>query len=130
VFLLLGTSSDAHLKLTAGYIPAQLKCLFIVENTTSSIIGPLALAVMFATEPIRQTAGMVIVEKRHQPLKEPLHNERYRRKRLFGIETSYIVLILAIQRAVHRLPLTPQPESSHWNLSNTIDLNAVNVFYM
>ena len=48
----------------------------------------------------------------------------------FGVGTTYIVPISAIQGAVHVLPLTPQPDSSLWYLSNTIDFNAFNLFYM
>jgi len=52
---------------------------------------------MFATGQIRQTAGMVIVEERHQPLMQPLHDGIYRRKPVFGIGTPYIVPISGIQ---------------------------------
>jgi len=107
-----------------------MKCLFIVEDAESSVKGLLALVQTFATGPIRQTAGMVIVEEMHQPPMQPLHDGSYRRKPLFGVGTSYIVPISAIQGAVHLLPLTPQPDSSRWYLSNTIDLNAFNLFYM
>ena len=130
VLLWMGTSPDSHFKSTAGRIPARLKCLFVVEDAESSVKGLLALVQTFATGPIRQTAGMVIVEERHQPPMQPLHDGSYRRKPLFGVGTTYIVPISAIQGAVHLLPLTPQPDSSRWYLSNTIDLNAFNLFYM
>jgi hypothetical protein len=67
VLLWMGTSPDNHFKLTAGCIPARLKCLFVIEDSESSIKGLLALVQMFATGPIHQTAGMVIVGERHQP---------------------------------------------------------------
>jgi hypothetical protein len=113
-----------------GRIPARLKCLFVVDVAESSVNGLLALVQTFATGPIRLTAGMVIVKERHQPPMQPLHNGRYRRKPLFGVGTTYIVPMSAIQGAVHLLPLKPQPDSSWWYLSNTIDLNAFNLFNM
>jgi len=126
----MGTSPDSHFKSTAGRIPARLKCLSVVEDAESSVKGLLALVQTFATGPICQTAGMVIVEETHRPPMEPLHDGSYRRKPLFGVRTTYIVPLSAIQGAVHLLPLTPQPDSSRWYLSNTIDLNAINLCYM
>jgi len=131
VLLWMGTSPDSHFKSTAGLIPAWLKSLFGVEDAESSVEGLLALVQTFATGPIRQTAGMVIVEGRHQPPMEPLHNGSYRREALFGVgTTSYIVPISAMQGPIHLLPLTPPPDSLRWYLSNTIDENAFNLFYM
>jgi len=126
----MGTSPDSHFKSTAGRIPPRLKCLFVVEDAESSVEGLLALVQTFATGQIRQTAGMVIVEEMHQPPMQPLNDESYHRKPLFGVGTTYIFLISAIQGAVHLLLLTPQPDSSRWYLSNKIDLNAFNLFYM
>jgi hypothetical protein len=113
-----------------GGIPAPLKCLFIVEDAESNIQGLLALVQTFATRPIRQTAGMVIVEEMHQPLMEPSHHGSYCRNPRCGLGTTYIVPISAIEGAVNLLPLTPQPDSLRRYLSNTIDLNAFNLFYM
>jgi len=126
----MGTSPDSHFKSTAARIPARLKCLFVVEDAESSIKELLALVQTFATGPIRQTAGMVIVEERHQPPMQPLPNGCCRREPLFGVGTTYIVPISAIQGAVHLLPLTLQPDSSWRYLSNTIDWNAFNLFPM
>jgi len=67
VLLWMGTSPDSHFKLTAGHIPTRLKFLFLIKDAKSSIQGLLALVQTFATAPICQTAGMVIVEERHQP---------------------------------------------------------------
>ena len=114
VLLWMGMSQDSHFMLTAWRIPAWLKCLFVVEEAESSIRGLLALVQTFATGPIRQTAGMMIVEERHQPPMQPLHDGCYSRKPLFGVGTTYIVLISANQGAVHPLPLRPQPDSSRW----------------
>jgi len=75
VLLWMGTSPDRHFKSTAGHIPVQFKCLFMVEDAELSVEGLFALVQTFATGLIRQTAGMVIVNKRHQPPMEPLHNE-------------------------------------------------------
>jgi hypothetical protein len=105
-----------------------LKCLFVVEDAESSFKGLLALVQTFATGTIGQTAGMVIVEKRYQPPMQALHNGSYRRKHLFSVGTTYIVPISAIQGAVQLLLQTPQPDSSRWYLSNTIELNAFNLF--
>jgi len=126
----MGMSLDSHCRSTAEHIPTSLKCLFIVEDAESSINGLLALVQTFATGPIRQTAGMVIVEESHQPPMQPLYDGSYHRKPLFGIGTTYTILIRAIQGAVHLLPLTPQPDSVWWYLSNTIDFNAFNLFEM
>jgi len=64
VLLWMGMSQDRHLKSTAGRILACLKCLFIVEDSESTIKAQLALVQTFATGPICRTAGMVIVEER------------------------------------------------------------------
>jgi hypothetical protein len=130
VHLWMGTSLDSHFKSTAGRIPTWLKCLFIVKDARSKVKWLLALVRMFATGLRRQTAGMEIVEERYQPRMQPLHDGSYRRKQLFGTRTTYIVPICAIQGAVHLLPQTPQPDSSRWYMSNTIDLNVFNLFYM
>jgi hypothetical protein len=97
VLLWMGTSLDSHFKLTAGRIPAHFKCLFVVKNAESSVEGLVAMVQTFAIGPIRQTVGMVIVMVRHQPPMHPLHDANYRRKPLFGVGTTYIVSISAIQ---------------------------------
>jgi hypothetical protein len=73
---------------------------------------------------------MAIIVARHQPPMQLLHHGSYHHKPLFGVGTTYIVPISTIQAAVHLLPLILQPDSSQWYLSNTIDLNALNLFYM
>jgi len=130
VLLWIGTSLDSHFKSTAGHIPARLKCLFVVEDAELCVKGHLALVQMFAAGQICQTAGMVIVEERHQPPMQPLPDGSFLRKTLFGIETTHIVPISAMQVAVHLPALTPQPDSLRWYLSNRIDLNAFNLLYM
>jgi hypothetical protein len=104
--------------------------LFVVEDAKSSIKWLLPLVQTFATGPIHQTAGVVIVKERYQSPMQLLHDGSYHRKPLFGLRTTYIVRIRAIQGAVHLLPLTPQPDSLRWYLSNTIDLNVFILFYM
>jgi len=126
----MGTSPDSHFQSSAERIPARLRSLFIVEDAESRVKGLLALVEMFPTGPIRQTVGMVIAEERHQPPMQPLHDGSYRRMPLFSIGATYIIPIIAIQGAVYLLPLTPQRDSMWWYLSNMIDLNAVNLFYM
>jgi len=126
----MGISPDSHWKLTAGCIPARLKCIFVVKDAESSIKGLLALVQTFATWPILQTAGMVIVEERHQPAMQSMRDESCRHEPFFGVQSTYIVPISVVQAAVNLLPLTLQPHSSRWYLSNMIDLNASNVFYM
>jgi len=126
----MGTSPDSHFKSTAAGIPTPLKWLFVVEHAESSGKGLLPLVQTLATAPILQTAGMVIVEERHQPLMQPLYDADYHHRPLFGVGTTYIVPISPIQGAVHLLPLTPQPDTLQWYLSNLIELNAFNWFYM
>jgi hypothetical protein len=43
VLLWMGTSPDSHFQSTAGCIPTQLKCLFVIEDAKSSVKGLLAL---------------------------------------------------------------------------------------
>jgi hypothetical protein len=121
------TNPDTDFKSTGGHIPARLKCLFVVEDTESSITELLASVQTFAIGPIRQTAGMVIVEESHQPPMQPLNNGSYRHTALVGIGTTYIVPISAIAGAVHLLAQMPQPDTLRWYLSNKIDLNVFNV---
>jgi hypothetical protein len=130
VLLWIGTTPDSHFKSAAARIAAWLKLLFVVKDAESSITGLLALVQMFATGPICQTAGMVIVEARHQPPMQPMHDGSYCCKPLVDVGTTYIVLICTIPVVVHLLPLTMQPDSWRWYLSNTIDWNAVNLFNM
>jgi hypothetical protein len=130
MLLWLGTSPDSHFKSTARRIPARSKCLFVVEDAKSIVKGRLALVQTFPTGPIRQTAGMVIVEEMHQPLMQPLHDGSYLHKPLIGIGTTYMVPIWAIPATVHLLLLTLQPDSSRWYLTEKIDLNALNMFDM
>ena len=130
VLLGMETSLDSHFKATAGHIATQFKCLFVIEDAESSVKGLLALVQTFVTGPICQTAGMVIVEERHQPPMQRLYDGSYDCKPCFGVGTTDIVPISAIPGAVHLLPLMPQPDSSEWYVSNTIDFNAFNLFYM
>jgi len=111
VLLWMERSPDSNFKSTAGCIPTWLKCLFIIENAEFSVKGLLALVQMFGTEPIYQSAGMVIVKEKHQPLMQPLHDGSYCHKLLFGVRTMYIVPLYAIQGAVHLDPQTQQPDS-------------------
>jgi hypothetical protein len=116
--------------LTAGCVRTWLNCLFVIKHAEWSNTGLHTLVQTFSTGPIPQTAGMVIVEERHQPPMQPLHNRRYRGKPLFDIEPTYIVPLSAIKGAVHLLPLTPKPDSMRGYLSNTIDLNDFILFHM
>jgi len=126
----MGTSPDSHFKSTAGLIPARLKSLFAVEDAEQSVQGLLGLGRTFATGPIPQIAGAVIVKERHQPPMQPFHDGTYRRMLLFGVGTTHLLPLSAIQGAIHLLPLTPLPDHSRWYLRNTIDLNASNLFSM
>jgi len=74
VLLWMGTSPDSYFKSTAGHIPAQCKCVFVFEDAESSVPGLHSKVQMVSSVTLRQTAGMVIVEERHQPPMEPLHN--------------------------------------------------------
>jgi hypothetical protein len=130
VNLWMWTCPDSHFMSTAGCVHTWLNCLFVIKHAEWSNNGLHALVQTLSTGPIPQTAGMLIVEERHQPAMQPLHNWRYRRKPLFGIGPTYIVPISAIQGAVHHLLLTPQSDSTQGYLSNTIDLNDFILFYM
>jgi len=125
-----GTTLHSHFKSTAGCIPARLECQFVGKDAESSVKGLLPLVQMFATRLIWQTTGMEIVDERQQHPMQPLHDGSCSRKRRFGVGNTFIVPISAIQGAVHRLPLTPQPERSQWYLSNTIDLNGFNLYLL
>ena len=130
LLLWMGMSPDSHFKMTAGCIPAHIKCLFIVDDAKSSGTGLLVLVQTFATGLIRQTAGMVIVGERHQPPVQPLHDGSYPHWPIFSIGTTYIIPISAIQGAVHLVLLMPQWDSMLQYWSNTIDMNAFILFYM
>jgi len=130
VRLWMGTSLDCHFKLTAPCITPCLESLFVAEDAESSVKGLLTLVLTPATGPICHTAGMVIADDRHQPPMQTLEGASYCQKPVFGIGTTYVVPISAIQGAVHLLPLTSQPDSLQWYLSHMIDLNAHNLFYM
>jgi len=117
----MATCSDSQFKATAGRIPTRLKSYFIVEAAESGVKGLLALVQTIATGPISSSAGMVIVEQRHQPLMQYLHKESHHGKPLPSVGTPYIISLSTIESAVHLLPLTPQPESTQWYLSNMID---------
>ena len=130
VLLWMGMSPNGHFKSTTGGITTWLKCLFVFKAAESSIYKLLALFKTFPTGAICQTAGMVIVEVRHQPPMQPFHDESYRFKPLFFVGTGYIISVSLIWGAVHLLPLIAQPDSSQWYFTNMIDLNAFNVFYI
>ena len=125
-----GTSPDSHLRSTARGIPAWSKCLFVVQDAQSSVEGLIAVVQTFATGLIHQTAGMVIVEARHEPPMQPVHDGSCRGEPLLAVGTTHIDPLSAIQWAVHLLQLRPQPDSSWWYLSNTIHLNAFNLLHM
>jgi len=91
VLLWMGTSPDSHIKLTAGRTLARLKCLSVIEDAESSVEGHLALVDTFATGPIHESAGMMIVEERHQPPMQPLHDGSYRCNPFFSIISTYII---------------------------------------
>jgi hypothetical protein len=110
----MGTRPDSHIKSTAGRIRARLKCLFVVHGAESNVNGLLVFVQTFATGPIRQTAGMVIIKETHQPPMQPLNNGSYHCKLLSTVGTTYIVGKSGIQGAVHDLPLTAWPDSSWW----------------
>jgi len=116
--------------LTAELIPARLKRLFIVKVPELRVEGLLASVQTFASWPIHQTAGMVIVKERHEPLMQPLRDGSSRPKPLLGVGTTYIISISVIQGAVNHLPLMLQPDSSWWYFTNTFSLNAFNLFHM
>jgi hypothetical protein len=72
--LWMGTSPDSNIESMAGGIPTLLLCLFIIEDAESSVKVIVPLVQMFATGPIRQPAGMVIVMERPRPPRQPVHD--------------------------------------------------------
>jgi hypothetical protein len=96
VLLWMGTSPDSHFKSTAGYIPTWSKCHFVAKDAESSVKWLVALLQMCATGLTRQTAGMVIAKKRHQPPMQPWHDESYHGKPHFSVGTAYIIPISVI----------------------------------
>ena len=114
VLLWMVTSSESHFKSTTGRIPTCLKCLFVVKDAKSRVKGLFTLVQTFATWLICLTAGIVIVEERHQPPMQSLHDGSYHCRPLFSIWTTYIIPISSIQGALHVLPLFPQPDSMQW----------------
>jgi len=126
----MGTSPDSQYRSTAGLILASLKCHYIVEAAESIKEGLLAMVQTFATGPKHLNAGMVIIEQRDQPPMEPMHNGSYHRTPPVGVRMSQIIPISMIEGAVHHHPLTLQPDSMPWYLSNLIDLNALNLVYV
>jgi len=126
----MGTTPDSHFKSTAGQIPVQLKCQFVVEDAESNVTGLLAFLQTFATGPIRHTSSMVNGKERDRPAKQLSRNGSYCSKPGFSIGTTYMIPITAIQEAFLLLLLTPQPHSSQLYLSTTIHLNTFNLFNM
>jgi hypothetical protein len=126
----MGTSPDSQFELTAEHIPTRVKCRSIIEHAESKDKRLLAFVQMFATGQIPQSAGIVIVKARHHPPMQPLHNGSYCCMPRFGVGITFFVPISITSRALHLLPQMQQPDSSQWYLSNTIDLNASNLFYM
>jgi len=106
VLLWMGTSPDSHMKSAAGCIPARRKCVFVAKDAESTVKGLLVSIQKFTTGPIRQAASMIIVDERHQPPMQPLHDGSYCRKPLFGVSTTYIFPLIATQGAVNLLLLT------------------------
>jgi len=106
-------------------------CVFLSSRMLCrSFKGILTLVQTFNTGPIHQTAGMLIVHEMHQPLMQHWHHGSDHYKVLFGIGTTDIAPISGIEGGVHDLPLRPQPDRSRWYMSNTIEYNALNFFYM
>jgi capsular polysaccharide biosynthesis protein len=56
---------------TAGRIAVQLKRFFLIEGVGLNVNMLVAFVQTFATGPMRQAAGMVIVEKSHQSPMQP-----------------------------------------------------------
>jgi hypothetical protein len=63
--------------LTAGHIAALVRCSFVAEDDESRVNGILFFDETFSTESIHQTADNVMFKERHQPLIQPLHDQRY-----------------------------------------------------
>lgn len=92
----MGTSWNSYFKSTSTCIPAQLKCLFIVVDTELTVKVLLFSVETFATGPIYQTAGMVMLQERLQPPIQPWRDGWYCCKPCFSVKISSIILISTI----------------------------------
>jgi len=124
------TSVDIHCMSTAGCIPTSLKCLFIALQAKSLVEVLLALDQAIATGPMHPTTGVVSAKNGHQPLVQPVHDERYSNIPVFCVGTIYLIPLSVIEGVLHRLPLTPQPDCTWWYLLIMIALNACNLLYI
>lgn len=88
VHLQIGTSLDSLCNASAEYSSVRFRSLLVAEDAELSLIGLIAMVRLFATGPIHQTAGMVIVEEKHQSLMEPSHDENSDHKHRFSIGTT------------------------------------------
>jgi len=70
----MGMSLDSPCNATAECSSAWFKCVFVVEDAESSIIGLIAMVQLFPTGPVHETIGMVVVEERHQSPMQPSHD--------------------------------------------------------
>lgn len=115
---------------TAGHIPVQLNCHCIFEHAASNVTWLVALIETFALGSIYQSAGMVLVDERHQPPMQPLHDGSYHDIHLFAVRIIYFFSVSLIQGAVHLLPLWLQQDSTSLYFRNMIDSNSFNLFYI
>jgi len=84
----MGTSPNSHFKSTAVHITVWSKWLFVIDDAKLSVQGLPAMIETFAPWRIHLTAGMVMVEGRHQPPMQRLNDGSNQRKPLFGVRTT------------------------------------------
>jgi hypothetical protein len=110
--LWMGMGLDNHIVSMGRPYPTRLKCLFVIEDADLSVRGLIAFVQPLATRPILQTAGMVIVDERHQPQTQPFQDGSYCHTPLFSVGTTYIIPQSVLQGGVNVLPLILQSDSS------------------
>lgn len=59
---------------TAVGNPAYWTCLLVIEDADSSMVGLLALVQTVVSRQMPQTTGILLVEGRHQPPMQHIHN--------------------------------------------------------
>lgn len=79
--------------LAAGPVPANLKCLFIIEDAEITPTALHALDLMCATGLFPHNTGMVTVEVRCQPSMQHSNGGSYYHQLCFCLEVRYILYL-------------------------------------
>ena len=116
---------------TRGRIPAQLCCLFLIQDSSCGIQACLALVQTLIPGPKKQPIVMVTVTKKEPqfPSTEPPRPDKLsvRRRPHRGVGASYVVAFPAVEHAAHLCSFSNNVGNRRWFLNSTIDLNAFNL---